>query len=78
MRSNSGLARRAEVVRPPKATPELAEAREAQRVYREERERRQRRSLVRGLVLLAVLALGWSVARAGMERVFVQGWWRQW
>jgi hypothetical protein len=33
---------------------------------------------MRGLIILAVLALLVSIARAGLGRVFVPGWWRQW
>lgn len=44
--------------------------------YRRQRERIERRSVVRGLILLAVLVLLGSIVRAGLERVFVRGWWR--
>ncbi len=32
--------------------------------------------MVRGLILLAVVLLMGSAARAGLDRVFVHGWWR--
>jgi hypothetical protein len=32
--------------------------------------------MVRGLILIALLVLAGSIARAGLERVFVHGWWR--
>jgi hypothetical protein len=32
--------------------------------------------MVRGLILIALLMLAGSIARAGLERVFVHGWWR--
>jgi hypothetical protein len=38
----------------------------------------ERRSLLRGLILLAVVILIASLARAGFDRLFVSGWWRQW
>lgn len=69
---------RAEAVRPPHPTPELEEARAQQQMHSRKREAMERRSVVRGLVILAVLAMGWSIARAGLDRVFVHGWWRQW
>jgi hypothetical protein len=69
---------RAEAVRPPKATPELEGAGAEQQAHRAGREARERRSVVRGLILLAVVALAWSIARAGLGRVFVHGWWLQW
>ncbi len=70
--------RRAEAVRAPEASPELRRALEEQRERRAVAERRHRVSVARGLVALAVLALLLSMARAGLERVFVHGWWRQW
>ena len=42
----------------------------------EERERLESRSVVRGLILLAILVLLASMVRAGLGRVFVHGWWR--
>ncbi len=69
---------RAAPPRPPAPTRELERQRAAQREYRMEREQVERRSLMRGLVLLALLALLVSMARAGLDRVFVHGWWRQW
>jgi hypothetical protein len=41
-------------------------------------ERSERRRQVRGLVLLAVAVLVFSVLRAGVHRVFGVGWWRLW
>jgi hypothetical protein len=34
--------------------------------------------MVRGLILLALLVLAASIARAGLDRVVYTGWWRQW
>jgi hypothetical protein len=70
--------RGAEMVRPPKATPELEQARAEDQARRGRLAAVERRSVVRGLIVLGVLALGWSMVRAGLGRVFVQGWWRQW
>jgi hypothetical protein len=38
----------------------------------------EQRSLLRGLVLLALAILFASLTRAGFDRLFVPGWWRQW
>ena len=62
----------------PQPTRALARDLAAQRVYRLERERREQRSLMRGLLMLVLLVLLVSIARAGLDRVFVPGWWRQW
>jgi hypothetical protein len=69
---------RAEAVRPPQATRELKEAQRKQQVRLRALEKAERRSVTRGLILLAAVALAWSIARAGLDRVFVHGWWRQW
>lgn len=69
---------RAEPPRPPARSSEQE---------RREREREQalgarlgveQRSLLRGLILLAVVILVLSLAHAGFGRLFVPGWWRQW
>jgi hypothetical protein len=60
----------------PPPAPLFDEEREEQRRYRAERERAERRSVVRGLILLAVLVLVGSMVHAGWGRVFVHGWWR--
>jgi ferric-dicitrate binding protein FerR (iron transport regulator) len=44
--------------------------------YRNDREKAERRSVVRGLILLALFVLLGSMVRAGLDRVFVHGWWR--
>jgi hypothetical protein len=69
---------RAEAVRPPQATPELKEAQAKQQVRLRALEGSERRSVVRGLIVLAAVVLAWSIVRAGLGRVFVHGWWRQW
>ncbi len=51
---------------------------EEHRLRREAADNRQKLSVARGLVALGLLALLASMARAGLDRVFVHGWWRQW
>lgn len=41
-------------------------------------ERVERRRQVRGLLMLAIAVLVFSVLRAGVHRVFGVGWWRLW
>ncbi len=60
----------------PEPTRVLLRQRAEFEIYRAEREAIERRSMVRGLILLAVVALGWSIARVGIDRAFVPGWWR--
>jgi hypothetical protein len=69
---------RAEKPRAPQPSAAVERERAADRAYVTERERVERRSVARGLVVLAVVVLIASMARAGMDRVFVHGWWRQW
>lgn len=38
----------------------------------------ERRRQVRGLLLLAMLVVLFSILRAGVHRVFTVGWWRLW
>jgi len=38
----------------------------------------EHRRMIRGLLLLGVLVLLASLARAGIARAFYSGWWRQW
>jgi hypothetical protein len=69
---------RAEPPRPPALT-DREKRRESARLERlNARVRLEQRSLLRGLILLAVLILIASLARAGFGRLFVPGWWRQW
>ncbi len=67
---------RAEPPRAPEPTRALLRAREAQRAYLAASQRAAARSTVRGLLLLALMILAVSFWRAGLDRVFVQGWWR--
>ncbi len=48
---------------------------EARRVAAETHERRRQ---ARGLLLIALVILVLSIFRAGIHRVFTQGWWRLW
>ena len=41
-------------------------------------ERLERRRQVRGLLMLAIAVLIFSVLRVGVHRVFGVGWWRLW
>lgn len=68
----------AEPPRPP-ALSEREHRRESARVETlKGRVRLEQRSLLRGLILLAVVILIASLVRAGLGRLFVPGWWRQW
>lgn len=67
---------RAAAPRTPEPTRGILRQRAEFQVYRAERERIERRSALRGLILLAAVALVGNIARAGLDRVFVHGWWR--
>jgi hypothetical protein len=67
---------RAEPPRIPAPTASQKRAELERRVYVHKREQMEHRSLVRGLLLLALLVLAAGIARAGLDRVFVPGWWR--
>jgi hypothetical protein len=60
----------------PMPTRALERKRDDYRVYLLGRERLERTSIVRGLILLALVVLAVSIARAGLERVFVPYWWK--
>ena len=64
--------------RVPEPSVALLQARAAAAEHRARREGMERRSVVRGLMLLALVVLVLSMAHAGWGRVFVPGWWRQW
>jgi hypothetical protein len=72
--SGSGGGHRAAAAQAPEPTRGLVRERAELRRYRKEREEIERRSMVRGLILLAVLALVGSIAHAGLDRVFVHVW----
>jgi hypothetical protein len=38
----------------------------------------ERRRQIRGLLLLALAAIGFAILRAGPHNVFTPGWWRLW
>ena len=38
----------------------------------------ERRRQVRGLLLLAAVAIAFAILRAGLHRAFTAGWWRLW
>ena len=69
---------RAEPPRPPALTDREKRRESARHERLNARVRLEQRSLLRGLILLAVLILIASLARAGFGRLFVPGWWRQW
>ncbi len=70
--------RRAQTPRPP-ALSEREQRRESARMQTlRGRVQTEQRSLLRGLILLAILVLIVSLARAGFDRLLVPGWWRQW
>jgi hypothetical protein len=54
----------------------LERARQAAEAYRSGREELERRSVVRGVLIVVCVVLVFSIARAGMGRVFLPGWWR--
>jgi len=70
------LPRRAEPPRIPPSTRSLDRATEDQKTYLHSRETIESHSVVRGLILLALLVLIASMFHAGFRRVFVPGWWR--
>jgi hypothetical protein len=60
----------------PVPSPAFERDRQEFQRYRDDREKAERRSVVRGLIVLAILLFVGSMARAGLNRVFVHGWWR--
>jgi hypothetical protein len=60
----------------PVLTPALEQKREEFEAYRREREAVERRSVVRALILIAIVVLVGSIVHVGLDRVFVHGWWR--
>ena len=73
-----GAGHRAEPPRPPALSERDERDERARKERLGARVAREQRSLLRGLILLAVLILIMSLARAGFGRLFVPGWWRQW
>lgn len=70
--------RRAAPPRPPAPTAAVLKVQSETAEYLRERERLERQSVLRGLVWLALVAFGVSLLRAGVDRAFYAGWWRQW
>jgi hypothetical protein len=62
----------------PAPTQALLDARSQAAAHLDHRTSLERRSMARGLLLLAATILLLSLARAGLARVFVPGWWHQW
>jgi len=60
----------------PASSPALLRDQAEFRTYQREREKAERRSVVRGLLLMSASVLAASIVRAGLDRVFVHGWWR--
>jgi hypothetical protein len=69
---------RAELPRAPEHDAASRRAADEGERYLREREGAERRSVLRGLMLLALVALAFSVWRAGLARAFMPGWWRPW
>jgi hypothetical protein len=69
---------RAEPARPPALTERDQRGEKARLETLNARLQLEQRSLLRGLILLAVVILIASLARAGFGRLFVPRWWTQW
>lgn len=69
---------RAAKPRAPSVSSAVHKVQQQRHVYQGEREWQERRSMLRGLLVLAVVLLLISLYRAGMDRAFFTGWWRQW
>ena len=80
LRAKSGSSKaetgRAEPPRIPAASPAQVRDEAEQHKQLRQAEGRERRSMVRALVVLVLLVLLLSMAHAGLERVFPNGWWR--
>jgi hypothetical protein len=69
---------RAAVPAIPEATPQQQRKLAERDAYHREREQVERRRQLRTLLVLALIVIAVSIARAGVGRVFPQGWWRLW
>ena len=56
----------------------LQKLEEERRQHLRGREALERRSILRGLILFAILVLIISLLHAGTDRSFPAGWWRRW
>ena len=70
--------RRAQPARPPALRERDEREERARKDELRARLGREQRSMLRGLILLAVVILIASLWRAGFGRLFVPGWWNQW
>lgn len=70
--------RTAEAPRAPALTRAEIAAKQEQESYLRTREAEGRRSMLRGLIVLAVLVLLISLFHAGADRAFPAGWLRRW
>jgi hypothetical protein len=62
----------------PPATREQQRELAERETHHREGEQIERRRQLRGLLMLALIVLAFSIARAGLGRVFPHGWWRLW
>ncbi len=69
---------RAAPPRAPRPSAELESARAEHSAYVQGRERAEHSGILRALLVLGVVVLLGSIARSGLDRVFVHGWWSQW
>jgi ferric-dicitrate binding protein FerR (iron transport regulator) len=60
----------------PAITRSVEQKRAEFEAYRRDREKVERRSVVRALILIAMVVLAGSILHAGLDRVFLHGWWR--
>lgn len=75
---DGSLARRAERPRAPELPASALRERAEAEAYLREREDAERHSVLRGLILLAVLTLSAGLLHGGLSRAFFTGWWRHW
>ena len=69
---------RAKPPRPPELGAGAKQASQEHGVYLRDCEALRHRSLLRGLLVLAVIALAISLYRAGLSRAFFPRWWQHW
>ena len=62
----------------PASTRQHERALLARGAYHREREQIERRRQLRGLLILALIVIALSIARAGLGRVFPPSWWHLW
>jgi hypothetical protein len=69
---------RAQPPRAPQLPASAQRSLEEAAIYRREREGVERQSVLRGLLLLAILVLVAGLLHGGLSRAFFSGWWRHW